>query len=153
MGTILLPNLWEKKQEVCTGARTEITREPLSWDKCILPQVMDGLRVWGRVGCGKQRCCAAVRDQWDITVGRGHQSVRGSWGPWTLKSSNAFSPRIALFRCILQMQHNMATRTLRPLFPSTPRFRHLWKGAPFSFLKDWSFGWGSGELHISLPKK
>ena len=36
------------------------------------------------------------------------------------------------------------------------RFHHLWKGAPIflpSAVHPWKFGWGSGQLHISLPKK
>ena len=70
MGTILLPILWEKKQElpslskVCTKARTEVTVEPLSWGKCILPQVTfeapeaDGLRE-AKVLCERQGACAS----------------------------------------------------------------------------------------------
>ena len=62
MGTILLPILWGKKHElpglskICTGARTEVTMEPLSWAKCILPQVTfkgDGLRE-AQVLCERQ---------------------------------------------------------------------------------------------------
>ena len=70
MGTILLPILWGKKQElpslskVCTGARTEVTMEPPSWGKCILPQVTfeaseaDGLRE-AKVLCKRQGECAS----------------------------------------------------------------------------------------------
>lgn len=95
MGTTLLPNLWEKKQEVCTRARTEITREPLSWDKCILPQVMDGLRVWGRVDCWKQSAVqpsgtsgtswlGGDNSQWGAAEDPGHLKVQMRSAPESL---------------------------------------------------------------------
>ena len=71
------------------------------------------------MGCGKQRCCASVRERaphgWE-----GRQAVRGS-RPWACWGSRVFSLLIAPFRCIFAaVQSSVVSDSLQHTDCSSP---------------------------------